>query len=158
MNVPLAPKATKCGNQMLEDSREREKLAASSSKTFPVWYATPFAESPIECRNVQLGSRNCSCYSRRLLLCSAWDTSCEWHYRSMLDRWPCRVTLVEKKACFFKVLMLSLCHEIFVLGCKVDLVRNVTLSRCRIWGHKVYLTRDVTLSLFKKLVQRSTLL
>ena len=61
-----------------------------------------------------------------------------WPYQSNWDRWPCHVTLAEKKACFFfKGFNAVTRFTIYILGHKVDLTRNVTLSRYRIWVIKL---------------------
>ena len=48
-------------------------------------------------------------------------------YRSKLDRWPCHVTLSEKRL----KNTLSRVFSTYILGQKVDLIRNVTLTRSR---------------------------
>ena len=63
-------------------------------------------------------------------------------YRSKLDRWPCHVTLTEKRP----KNTLSRVFSTYILGQKVDLMRNVTSSRRHVLGQKVDLIRNVTLS------------
>ena len=61
-------------------------------------------------------------------------------YRSKLDRWPCHVTLTQKKAIFSAVTPFSKKK----MGQQVDPIRNVTYVTNGVLGHKVDPIRNVT--------------
>ena len=65
-------------------------------------------------------------------------------YRSKLDRWPRHVTPSEKRQ-FFDVITL---FATYILGQKVDPIRNVTASQSHVLGQKVDPIRNVTASHF----------